>query len=113
MDDKIRQGDLYDFYGMLLNEHQRSIYEDYVLNDLSLGEIAENEGISRQGVHDLVKRCTQQMESFESKMHLIMKFQLVRENVNRINQLLDSSDELPRDRRLDLQKLTREILEEI
>jgi predicted DNA-binding protein YlxM (UPF0122 family) len=58
MEDKIMQGNLYEFYGDLLNEHQKKIYEDYVLNDLSLGEIAENEGITRQGVHDLVKRAT-------------------------------------------------------
>ena len=52
-----RQGLLYDFYGALLTEHQRQVYEDVVLYDLSLSEIAEEQGISRQGVHDLVKRC--------------------------------------------------------
>ena len=58
MEEKIEQAYLYDFYGELLNEHQRRIYEDFVFNDLSLGEIADEEGISRQGVHDMVKRCT-------------------------------------------------------
>ena len=53
MEEKIEQAYLYDFYGELLNEHQRKIYEDFVLNDLSLGEIADEEGISRQGVHDM------------------------------------------------------------
>ena len=38
-------------------EHQRRVYEDVVFNDMSLSEIAEEQGISRQGVHDLVKRC--------------------------------------------------------
>ena len=51
MEEKIEQAYLYDFYGELLNEHQRRIYEDFVFNDLSLGEIANEEGISRQGVH--------------------------------------------------------------
>ena len=77
MEEKIEQAYLYDFYGELLNEHQRKIYEDFVFNDLSLGEIADEEGISRQGVHDMVKRCTKTSEVYESKLHLIEKFQEV------------------------------------
>ena len=57
MEEKLEQAYLYDFYGELLNEHQRQVYEDFVFNDLSLGEIASEEGISRQGVADLIKRC--------------------------------------------------------
>ena len=49
---------LYDFYGELLTEHQKQIYEDVVFNDLSFSEVAKERGISRQGVHDLMKRCT-------------------------------------------------------
>ena len=45
------------FYGELLTEHQRQVYEDVVLNDFSLSEVAAARGISRQGVHDLVRRC--------------------------------------------------------
>lgn len=73
MEEKIEQAYLYDFYGELLNEHQRRIYEDFVFNDLSLGEIADEEGISRQGVHDMVKRCTKTLEGYEEKLHLIAK----------------------------------------
>ena len=61
-----RQGLLYDFYGALLTEHQRQVYEDVVLYDLSLSEIAEEQGISRQGVHDLVKRCDRILEDYEA-----------------------------------------------
>ena len=57
MEKIFEQGILYDFYGELLTEHQQKIYEAAVYNDLSLGEIAEEQGISRQGVHDLIKRC--------------------------------------------------------
>ena len=67
MEEKIEQAYLYDFYGELLNEHQRKIYEDFVFNDLSLGEIADEEGISRQGVHDMVKRCTKTLEGYEEQ----------------------------------------------
>ena len=66
MEEKVEQAYLYDFYGELLNEHQRRIYEDFVFNDLSLGEIASCEGISRQGVHDLIKRCNKMLESFRA-----------------------------------------------
>ena len=60
----VRQGLLYDFYGVLLTEHQRKIYEDVVFQDLSISEIAREVGISRQGVHDLVKRCDKILESY-------------------------------------------------
>ena len=57
MEKIVEQGMLYDFYGELLTPHQRRIYEDVVVNDMSLSEIAQEQGISRQGVHDLVRRC--------------------------------------------------------
>ena len=53
----LEQALLFDFYGELLTDHQKEIYEQFALEDLSLSEIAEMKGISRQGVHDLVKRC--------------------------------------------------------
>ena len=65
---------LYDFYGELLNDHQKKIYEDVVLNDLSLSEIAAEEGISRQGVQDLIKRCNKILEQYEEKLKLVEKF---------------------------------------
>ena len=62
METKLKQAYLYDFYGELLNDHQRKVYEDFYFNDLSLSEIAAEEGISRQGVHDLVKRSARALE---------------------------------------------------
>ena len=56
MDKILRQSLLYDFYGELLTEHQKSIYEDVVMNDLSYSEVARLNGISRQGIYDLIKR---------------------------------------------------------
>ena len=56
---------LYDFYGELLGDHKKQIFEDYVLNDLSLAEIADNAGISRQGVHDIIRRCTKALRGYE------------------------------------------------
>ena len=59
-----KQAMLYDFYGELLTEHQKKIYEDVVYNDFSLSEIAEENGISRQGVHDLIRRCNKINRTF-------------------------------------------------
>ncbi len=87
MDRIMEKALLYDFYGEFLTEHQRLIYEDYVFNDLSLGEIAENTGISRQGVHDLVKRCDRQLNEYEEKLHLVDKFAQTKEQIARLQQL--------------------------
>lgn len=92
MDDILKQSLLYDFYGELLTEHQKEIYEDFVLNDLSLGEIAEEKGISRQGVHDLVKRCNKTLNAYEEKLHLIERFADTKEKVSEICELADISE---------------------
>ena len=84
----LEQALLYDFYGELLTDHQKDIYEQFVLEDLSLSEIAEMKGISRQGVHDLVKRCQKTLENYEEKLHLVEKFLSVKEKVNRIDDTL-------------------------
>lgn len=75
---------LYDFYGELLKENQKQIFEDYVLNNLSLGEIADDAGISRQGVHDIVKRCTKQLKTYEERLHLIDKFDAAKQCIQKI-----------------------------
>ena len=84
----INQGTLYDFYGKLLTVHQQRIYEDVVFNDLSLSEIAENEGISRQGVSDLIKRCNKALVSYEEKLGLIKKFDETKSYVKEIQRIV-------------------------
>ena len=74
MDEILKQSLLYDFYGELLTEHQKEIYEQFIVEDLSLSEIAKDAGISRQGVHDLIKRCDKILEGYEAKLHLVEKF---------------------------------------
>ena len=78
---------LYDFYGELLTEHQQKIYEDAVYNDMSLSELASEYGISRQGVHDLIKRCDRILQGYESKLHLVEKFTGAKEKIREIEQL--------------------------
>ena len=80
---------LYDFYGELLTDHQKDIFEQFVLEDLSLGEIARDAGISRQGVHDTVKRCQKTLEGYEEKLHLVEKFLSIKEKVHELNAVLD------------------------
>ena len=87
VEEKLKQAYLYDFYGELLNEHQRRIYEDFVFNDLSLGEIAGEEKITRQGVADMIKRCEHKLASYETKLHLVEKFLSVKKDVEEIHKL--------------------------
>lgn len=104
MEKIVEQGLLYDFYGELLTPHQRQIYEDAVYNDMSLSEIGNDYGISRQGVHDLIKRCDKLLMDYESKLHLVEKFRSIKTKVTQI----DTSDDLT-----EIRKLTEEILEEL
>ena len=90
LEEKVAQAYLYDFYGELLNEHQRRVYEAFIFQDLSLGEIADEEGISRQGVHDMVKRCTRALTGYEEKLHLVEKFLSAKRKVARIHRLAES-----------------------
>ena len=114
MEKIVEQGMLYDFYGELLTEHQRKIYEDVVLNDMSLSEIAEEQGISRQGVHDLVKRCSQTLKGYEEKLHLVEKFVSIREKVKQIDELLDGYEKENAEKLVaDIRKISDEIIEEL
>ena len=116
MEKIVEQGLLYDFYGELLTDHQRKIYEDVVYNDLSLTEIAEENGISRQGVHDLVRRCNHILQDYEDKLHLVEKFLTIKAKVQNMNEIIDlyeSTDESTRKLASDIRKISDEIIEEL
>lgn len=85
----VEQSLLYDFYGELLTKHQKEIYEDVVIHDYSLSEIANDKGISRQGVHDLIKRCDKTLKGYEDKLHLVERFMNTKQDVLTIRQLAD------------------------
>lgn len=74
MEKIVRQTLLYDFYGELLNEHQKSVYGDIISSDLSYSEFAGENNISRQAVFDMVHRCEDKLEGYENKLHLVEKF---------------------------------------
>lgn len=98
------RGMLYDFYGELLTPHQKKIYEDAVVNDLSLSEIANEQGISRQGVHDIIKRCDKALAEYEEKLHLVEKFARIKHMIGQINLLTDD---------VRIRQLSNEIIEEL
>lgn len=65
---------LFDFYGDMLTDKQRDMIDYYYNDDLSLAEIAENEGITRQGVRDSVKRAESQLLEMEDRLGLARRF---------------------------------------
>lgn len=88
MDEIFEKTLLFDFYGELLTENQKSVYELYHLDDLSLGEISERMGISRQGVYDTLKRCHHQLSFYEEKLKLVNQYLQNKSRVNEIYQII-------------------------
>lgn len=119
MEKIFEQGLLYDFYGELLTEHQRRIYEEAVYNDMSLSEIAEEEGISRQGVHDLIKRCDKILCGYEEKLHLAARFVEAKKTVLEALKLTETEilcrkrEEARQDGLLEIKELLNRLLEEL
>jgi hypothetical protein len=89
----VEQNLLYDFYGELLTEHQRLIYEKAVYEDLSLKELSDEYGITRQGIHDLIRRCDKILAGYESRLHMIERFGRIRELVDKIDAAADAAGE--------------------
>lgn len=113
MDEILKQSLLYDFYGELLTEHQKEIYEQFIVEDLSLSEIAKDAGISRQGVHDLVKRCDKILEEYEAKLHLVEKFLSIKNKVHQINGLLENATADESQLIQEIRTISGEIIEEL
>jgi predicted DNA-binding protein YlxM (UPF0122 family) len=86
MEKIVEQGLLYDFYGQLLTKHQQKIYEQAVYENLSYNEIAEQEGISRQAVHDLICRTTSLMQKYENGLGMIRRFRNLRQAADSLNE---------------------------
>jgi hypothetical protein len=88
------------------------VYEDIIFNDLSCSEVAREQGISRQGVHDMVKRIHKILVDYESKLHLVRQFLQTREKVQQIcdltNTFLETKDTTAI---LQIRELSKEIME--
>lgn len=92
MEKIVEDGLLYDYYGQLLTKHQRKTYEMAVYDDLSLNEIAEKEGVSRQAVHDLLNRTTKQMQGYEEKLGMIARSFRIRNCAAELEQAASEED---------------------
>ena len=88
----VEQSLLYDFYGDLLTENRRRIYEAVVFSDLSLSEVAEQEGITRQGVFDMLKRTHKALAQYEEKLGLVQKFSKTKNALAQIRRCLDDAE---------------------
>jgi predicted DNA-binding protein YlxM (UPF0122 family) len=100
---------LYDFYGVMLTEKQREFVELYYFDDLSLAEIAEQFEISRQAVHDNIRRAGAQLLEHESKLKLVERFEERQAIGQRVLALLDR---LPDETSAEIAELVRELIEE-
>lgn len=114
-DQALRMTMLFDFYGDLLTPRQREFYDLYYNEDLSLAEIAENYGISRQGVRDTIVRAETILTDFEEKTGIIARFLRFRSTVEELaalNQAVAAQNRLRlHDPKLD--QLTAEIAEKL
>lgn len=79
---------LYDIYGPLLTERQRELIELHYLQDLSLGEIADQDGVTRQAVHDQLARAERALESYEERLGLLARRAAARDRLQEARELL-------------------------
>ena len=105
MEKFVEQSLLFDFYGELLTEHQKSVYEDVVFADLSYTEVAEEKNISRQSVHELIKRCNKLLAEYEEKLHLVERLLVIKRKVEEIRESTNDPDKV--------REISDEILEEL
>ncbi len=90
---KIRQELLFDFYGNLLTERQRQVLELHWDGDFSLGEVAENLGVSRQAIYYAVKSAERSLEHYEEKLELVAQFQDQRHKVSALLKRLEQLEQ--------------------
>jgi len=86
-----RIGDLFDLYGTLLTTRQREMIELHYFDDWSLAEIAEQFGVSRQAVHDNLRRAEEQLESYEVALSLLRTKQEERRLFRTVQQMWDEN----------------------
>ena len=106
----VRMTLLLDTYGSLVTDRQREFFSLHYDHDLSLAEIAEQYGVSRQGVHDIIQRTEKSFETFEAKLGVLAKRQKLWVELERIlEELRRISDNVPQEAREALEKVERNI----
>ena len=109
-DDRIRFGSLYEIYGALLTAKQRQCLELYFCEDYSLAEVAEEMQVSRQAIHDLLKRVEQTLEHYETMLGCLQRMEKTRLLTVEAATILDSAVKKHKD--TELSRL-REIMDEL
>ena len=89
IDDTLYIGNLIGTYGKLLTDKQYSIMSDYYFDNLSLGEISDNYGITRQAVNFTIKQSLGVLYKYESKLHVLEKFGYIEDELNHISTHVD------------------------
>ena len=113
MNEILRRTLLFDFYGELLTAHQQEVYQEVVFDDVSFSELADREHVSRQSIHELVRKCDRALEAYEAKMHLLERFECIRENVQEIRQILAKTGDDPSADKDVIMEITDRILKEL
>ena len=92
MDERLRKTLLYDFYGELLNEHQKNVYSAAIFDDMNYSEISDEFGCSRQAAFDLVKRIDRKLEGYEERLGLLGRFLSAREKIDALKGSIENID---------------------
>ena len=82
---------LFDYYGKLLSDKQYNVIDQHCNEDLSLKEIAELNGISKQGISDILSRAEKKLRFYEDELKLISKFDKINSSLKEINLLIENS----------------------
>ncbi len=94
LEQRTRMAVLYDLYSGLLTEKQQNVFDLYYQCDLSLGEIAAEDNISRTAVHDLLKRTEHLLENYESKLHLAEREMKRRKALEQLRDMAEGNEEM-------------------
>ncbi len=93
MEDFAYRGRLFDFYGELLSPRQKELFAMQVERDMSLSEIAEEAGISRQGAHAAIQKAAEQLEEYERKLGLMARFDRIKKELEGLKAALHRIEE--------------------
>ncbi|MCQ2979567.1 MAG: YlxM family DNA-binding protein [Clostridia bacterium] len=110
MNDILEKTLLLDFYGTLLTDKQREMYELKINDDLSLAEIAEEYNITRQGVSDTIKTCEKTLLDYESKLNLVARYKSLSNIIDKLDNALESkesNEELLKEVRKELENIRK------
>ncbi|MBO4590989.1 MAG: DNA-binding protein [Eubacterium sp.] len=112
MDTRLRQSLLYDFYGELLNEHQKEVFSAAIFDDMSYSELAEEYGVSRQAAFDLVRRINKKLERYEESLGLLNRFTVARDKMDELTQSVESLKDMLRTSDID-SKISRSLSKQL